>query len=284
MTHPALIRSTVVPTEVHHYECRLNEMRAYACGNVMPTNYENGHLLVCDGVELPFDEREWELIRSVDLPPSKDNFLQKAREQDLMLPIVPAKFNKHLLNYFFPGDHFKAALFQATMAKTNAYLRGVVGDLFPEYKVVKDYITWRFTRTENENMHFDSYGGNDNDLHNLRLFINIDDKPRLWGVSYPVDDFIKMHASVVKGFKPAHPNTLNDALTHRTPLATAPRHFIAFPPGSAWLVNSQVVSHEIVFGRKVIACVFQVDPKTMLDPTKGFVPRVERALRGIHGG
>lgn len=265
---PAVIEHGDVLTKIRHYNQPLEELAGYETPTEM---YENGDVIVADSLDLPMQPEDWDFIKAIDLPPTLMLAVQKAREYDLMLPVTAAGFPKHVLSYYFPGDLKKAVRFQQIMERVNKRVRRHVTDLFPCYDIVQEHITWRFTRTENEAIHFDSYAGNANDYHNVRIFVNLDDKPRLWGVSHKVPAMIEKYPHLASLHDGEHPNLFNNVINKNVPWHEVPRHFVAFAPGNAWLVNSQLVSHEIIFGRKLLACVFSVDPKSMRREEDGFV-------------
>lgn len=244
--------------------------------------YEDGDVLVANSIDLGLTRADLELIDRIGLPATEDNSLKKANARDLLVKIEPTLFSKHVMSHYFPGEPASGVEFQKIVAKVGSRIRTHVKALFPRYKITGEHITWRMTRSEAEAMHYDEYAGRNNNLHYVRLFVNIDSKPRLWGVADRIEDTIRNFAPTFKALMAeipdAHPNNLNNRVNTDLPWDKVARHFVAFAPGNVWLVNSQVVGHEATFGRKLIACAFEVDGESILDPSKHFVSRMRRAL------
>lgn len=270
--HPAVILNPDVSTRIDYYDVEPGNMHP----KVMLHHYEYNDVIVFKTAGLALTEDDWALINAINPPPSDDNWIKKAKLKALLAPHLPNK--PHVLRTLGVGEA-KVGRVQELIRRVNAQLRAYVESWFPDYKILDDQsITWRFTPTESEAMHYDSYGVTANDYHNVRIFINLDDKPRLWGVGNPVDVTIKQHRDLCVPFENDHPNLFNAGLNKDLPWDQIPRHFVAFAPGNMWLVNSQTVAHEIIYGRKMIAATFACDPATMWKPEQSFVNVVKRAL------
>ncbi len=169
---------------------------------------------------------------------------------------------------------------QKLMVRVTQQVRTYVRTWFPMYEVVDDQsITWRLTQTESEPMHYDSYGVDPNDHHNVRVFINLDTKPRVWGLSRKVQDMIKIYSELMLPEKNQHPNLFTAALTKKLPWDKIPRTFVSFAPLNMWLVNSQVVAHEIIYGRRMLAATIACKPSSMVHKDLHFVDVVRNAWR-----
>lgn len=241
--------------------------------------YEDGGLIIFDSAgNTMLKESDWHFLNSFQTGAKPDNRLKKAKMPDMLAPL-PDDYNQHVMS-LLGLTRDQAARLQGLIKKVNAYLRKLVGDLFPRYKVVGEGVTWRLTQTETEEMHFDSYGVATDENQKIRLFVNIDDKPRLWATSHVCTDAIRIYAGRLKGRDCTHPpNQFNNTLNKTMPWHEVPRNFFAFAPGSMWLVNSQIVSHEIIFGRKMIGFTCDVDPASMDAPEKSFQNITRKALR-----
>lgn len=280
---PAVTHDPRLPYIVRGYPEVLDRETAVALSTgELLSGYEDGEVYAFPGIETGMTESDWHFINQIDLPTVGDNFFKKAKSRSLLAPIEgTGEYAKHVLHHYFPDSKGDAVRFQKIVAATNESLRNLVRRLFPTYKFIGEDITWRFTKTESENIHFDSYGKADDVRHHVRLFVNFDTQPRLWAISHRVVEAINLYRDRVRPHRGPGANQFNSVLTSVIPWAECPRHFIAFAPGNAWLVNSQIVSHEIIFGRKLVACTFDVDPESMQTPAKHFPTIVEKALANI---
>lgn len=238
--------------------------------------YEDGRVVLFESFKPDVDLR-W--IRSLDFPPTDHHGAKKAKPKAVLVPLEKSTYVKHVLSHFFPGDLKSARRYQEEYRRLTAQVRQFVRYTFPGYKVTDDTgNTWRFTPTENEDLHYDSYGYTESEDHAVRLFLNLDDRPRVWNVSHRAQDFIADRGIdlKLKALSQLHPNLFNGALNAKVlPQAQLPCHRVEFAPGALWLVNSQVVAHQVVYGRKMAAHTYNVDPASMRDPRLAF-PRVVR--------
>jgi hypothetical protein len=237
--------------------------------------YEEGECHVHTEAGLEMDDKDWGLVHSINLPKNADNSVKKATVAGLL--------GKNGTAGFFPGEPKKAAHLQEIIRRVDAQLLKTVQATFPRYKILGNNNTWRLTQTDPEGMHFDSYGDATDDNHLVRLFVNLDDKPRLWGVGPRVWDVLRKYPDLFRPHRDRHPNQLNKNVNALLPWREVVKHFVAFAPRNLWLVNSQVVAHEIVWGRKMIACSFYVDPATMYRPEMNFATKVRGTLKELYG-
>lgn len=243
--------------------------------------YEAGHLLVADKANFGLTPTTWQLVRSADCPvPPAGLYFKKGGTADFLAPLGPAG---HPLHVLFPRHPEAAAAMQGVIRTVNGRVRAAVARLFPGYRVVDEHITWRLTDTGREPVHFDSYLGHDQEAHAVRLFFNLDDRPRVWGVGQPVWDTLRAHPEVAAEMAKddIHPNVFNNRLGTLPAVLDGPRHTVAFAPGAAWLVNTQMIAHEIVSGRRLLAATFFVDPDTARDPSRVFPALVRRVVKEL---
>lgn len=247
------------------------------------TAYEAGDVVAFPSIgTLPLDSDDWAFINALKPPLDADKSIKKAKMKHVMIPVGSVPDGEHVLNKL--GIDARAAEhLQGIISRVNAYLISFARLLFPSYRFLEtdSGITWRFTVTESEEMHYDSYGGAEIENHHVRLFLNLDDRPRLWGIGNPVTRTLKIYRDRLAPYKHLHPNILNNEVNSALPWVEVPRHYAMFMPGNAWLVNSQLVAHEIIYGRKMVACTFEVDPRSMQDPSKSFNAKVRSAAAQI---
>lgn len=246
------------------------------------SSYERGKLLYTPSIELGLSQEDWDFLDNMPQVTSDSNFYKKAKMKAVMAPVDKGDYSKHVLAIFFPKDPKKAKHLQNLITRTNDVIRTTIHKMFDSYSFVGENITWRLTKTESEEIHYDSYGTAHDPLHHVRVFINLDDHPRFWGLGPVIQDSIHRFPEAARSVDPAlPPNLFNDQFNKKIPWNQVDRAYTLFAPGSCWIVNSQVVAHEIIWGRKMIACTFDVDPSTMLDPERSFNNLVSKALSEV---
>lgn len=266
---PAVIRHPHVLTEIHAFDC---DPSAIPSG-VITEIYEAGHVVCFKNAGLKMELDDWNFFNSLNPPASDDNWLKKAKVKALLAPVD----GTHVLVKLGLSEA-QAERLRQIIKRVTKQLRDHVTRWFPTYKVLDDQsVTWRLTPTESEEIHYDSYGKGTDENHNVRVFVNLDSKPRLWGVGNPIDETIRIYRDRLRPRATEHPNIFNAAVNNLLPWPEVSRHFVTFAPLNMWLVNSQVVAHEIIYGRRMIAGTYACDPKTMERPELSFVNRVRKA-------
>ena len=182
------------------------------------------------------------------------------------------------------SDHPLAALgmgskwssyLQSQITSFNWQLRCGLAMLFPAYHSLGEgNITWRLTHTTEEGMHFDVFGKGApmvpaaRKLNRVKIFINIDTEPRLWRTSIDLPAVLAACRDRLPDELPDDVNVVNDVIDRFGVLKELPFHRLAYPTMSAVISNSEVVSHEVVYGRRVIGGEFLCEQEDMVDPGK----------------
>lgn len=250
-------------------------------GAELVRTYESGCLLHGSLEDAGIEIRDPEALAWY-LPVSNDNATKKMCIASMEAPLDETIWsrNRHALTRLTSGLAF-ARRIQAEARSLVAQMRRRVISWFPAYRVIGENITWRFTVTEHEEIHYDAYGDDSTDNHYVRFFINLDELPRLWGLSWPVTQMLRTFRSrCALGFH-LHPNRLNAHVNRVVPWREVPRHYVAFAPGAVWLGNSQILAHEIVFGRRCLAGSFVIAPESMQDPQQSFVNSVRATIKEL---
>lgn len=247
------------------------------------TAYEDGHVVALPSLDLGMSESDWNFINAIKSPASLDHPAKKAKMKHILVPIGKLPKGEHILNKLGLDDD-QVFRMQLLIRRVNERLYDFVVKIFPTYKFLttEQGITWRFTTTESEELHYDNYGFDPVHMHHVRLFVNVDDRPRLWGIGPHMTTTLANYKERFRPHKDKHPNVLNFEINQNLPWTEVPRHYAMFLPGNAWLVNSQLVAHEIIYGRKLIACTFDIDPASMLDPAKSFNNRAFKAVSELY--
>lgn len=242
-------------------------------GDQLAEAYEDKKLLYIDNYPFDFDkELMWSLpiIGPKEIPHS----LLKMKIGGTMAPITKP-FNEHthiLGNFVKPAE--KAFAMQVMIKSIQQQLQQIARDMFPMYKPIEEErgFSIRLTCQAGEEIHFDSYDGMDDPNHRIRLFANLDCRPRIWSTGGVFENWIdKFDDSLIyKGAK-HHPNKANEFLNEKINWDKyGDLAYIMFAPMSVWFVDSQPVSHEIVYGRRMASQTTVVDPSTVLHPEKMF--------------
>ena len=156
--------------------------------------------------------------------------------------------------------------------------------LFRGYRFTSRRAVWRLATIRNENMHVDTYREPQPD-HFARMFINLDNQPRIWHASWTAHEVAERFGPAA--FGEAVPGEDDNARWSRLN-ATAfggrsaiwwddqPRHVLYFEPGDVWVVDSRQIAHQIFYGRRAVSIDFFVDPATMLSPDRHYLAMSRR--------
>lgn len=230
--------------------------------------YEQAKLLILDNF-LPIPWLEW-IWTYTDVLTSDILRLKKAKAADLANEKFLLNFTKQPAKLGSKINELYQWIINFTLAK------------FRGYQVQSENWTWRLTETLKDAMHLDSYAGQNNDLHNLRIFVNLDSDYRTWRTSYSVEDILEYYKSKALHVPNKHPNEINDILNSYIACDALPYHEIKFAPGTLWMVNTQIISHQGWYGRRMAAYTFRCDPVMVNDSSLNFVNRVQNKIKELH--
>lgn len=226
--------------------------------------FEDQKLLIMENFPL---DLEFDFLRSF-FPDNPTMGHEIALGEQLEEPITD-NYNNHILSEFCP-DINDGKRFQKNVSSAHKQIEKYIGKAFPNYVITKHIPTWRYNAEQILEMHFDIY--NKPNAFWIRLFFNLDDQPRIWRTSYDTQAAFNIakdrgELSELKNNKTRKNfnQKLNEMLFDST---SFPYHEIHFAPNTAWLVNSQNVAHQLVFGRKMILFTYELKEKSMLDPNK----------------
>jgi hypothetical protein len=243
--------------------------------------YEAGKIILLRNSPLSIN---YSLLNKLHLP--KGRRFQKLSYKTLIYPkMYKADIAKLILTKFgrTPVLYFK--LRREILRVTKEVCR-FVRDVFEPYRIRKESVSWRFTPTGPEPLHVDWFRPTD-DLHYVRMFINVDEQPRVWTVSHQLEDLIDRNYATAElaelGGSPS--NSIIDRLNGRVlnpvsyePPSVTDRHVVEFIQGDVWLCETRINSHQILSGRRLVATDFYVDPNSMLDPEQRVEARVARCM------
>jgi hypothetical protein len=182
----------------------------------------------------------------------------------------------------FIGDWGRFDYFIDQAKLINNQIRSALDMVFANYIFSQRHIIWRFTETRVENLHFD-VDRNCDDLELIRLYVNLDDIPRIWYTSGTFtqvahESYETLDLSRFRG--QSHDKLLKQLTTrlfgdwHMRGRDTVPRHLVLFEPGDVWLTDGRLVSHQVIFGRRVVSTLFVADSNGVPDHKLTFAQKV----------
>lgn len=144
----------------------------------------------------------------------------------------------------------------------------------------------RFSETRQENLHFDLDAGSE--THEaFRIYWNVDSAPRIWAMSHTYEDLCRVAAGrfSVEGYNERPAEDLVKLVTtrcfggwhDRASERSAPRHMVYFDPGDCWFVDGRSVSHQVLYGHRVISTYCRIPKQGVTLERKG------RALALLQG-
>jgi hypothetical protein len=156
--------------------------------------------------------------------------------------------------------------------------------LFQGYRFTRRQVVWRLNTIRNENLHVDTYTTEFTD-HFARLFINLDDQPRIWMTSWGLDDLYERFGGSIPrellargGAGEVHSAVNAAAFGGKSTIwwDAQPRHVAYFNPGEVWAVDSRQVAHQIFYGRRAVSIDFFVDPASMIKRKRHYLVAADR--------
>jgi hypothetical protein len=150
----------------------------------------------------------------------------------------------------FNDDAQRFEHFREQILSVDAQIDRIARTIFDRHRFLTETITWKFQRNRGENMHIDNLNGCDKAAQ-IRLFVNLDSKPRKWSVGRHWRYYAEREFDRAK-----LPDTALDSCNFNHRLSAAafgvstdtceePRHFVEFEPGEVWLANSALVAHQV---------------------------------------
>ncbi len=245
---------------------------ARAYGDDLARHYENRGIIYMPRIPIHFDRDFFQLL-------TFPKILKKVGTAEFIdAPLIvrdgaSLQWNeRHILGKLFPQK--EAALYaQAQIASFNAQLRKGLAQLFPRYYSLDEgNISWRLTETQPEGLHFDVFNNGQpfpkaaQDLHRVKIFVNIDAAPRIWRTGLDMPGVLRACRGELPDALPADINVISHVMDKRRVMLDMPTHKVEYPALSAILVNAELVAHEVLFGRRMVAGEFFCHSRDMLEP------------------
>lgn len=243
--------------------------------------YEAGHLILLRNFRYDLDFKFLnELCFDVEGPPE---FMRKLKKfgADKIAQLNPNSTNpldQFVFASVFGSDAGRLAYYQQQVGSGNAQCDALYESIFPNYSSHKALYTWRFTSTKYENLHWDNFGIPEV-FHQVRIFTNIANSPRLWMTSHNIGVYadriyekfgLRAFANQMADDLNRHVNTVALGGMKSPCMDRLPKHHIAFEQGDVWLCETRIVCHQIYNGQKAFAAMYFSDPQSMDNPELGF--------------
>lgn len=247
----------------------------------MARDYESGAVILLKNAPFSVD---FDLLNRVSFPAGRR--FQKLSERFLCYPKV---YKPEIARLFWDTFGTKPGLYLAfrnEVQRVSAEIKAFLLNVFNTYDVYRGGVSWRFTPTGPEGLHVDYFKPVE-DISYLRLFMNIDKEPRVWGLSHPLEELIdrnreRLKLSELRG-RPSNElvKRLNEGLLYgmsHLPPEESDRHIIEFNQGDVWICETRLNSHQIVAGNRLAATDLYVRSSSLQDPSRSVERRVAARL------
>ena len=220
--------------------------------------------IVLRGVSVDYDRA---FVAGIEFPPTW--FFKKfpSRVVEAKEPLSRSAGKQEICKDLFKGDEGLFAKFEAEVRAVNSSLRDVLGEILRHHKVSVDDITWRHTETRVENLHFD-IDKDSADFESVRLYLNMDDIPRIWRLSHPLSQILPAYYRQLELEQMAGEplERLLQVLSLRLfgnwssrGREQFPQHMVLFEPGDIWICDGRTVPHQVIYGRRVASSFYRLD-------------------------
>ncbi|GAA4748400.1 hypothetical protein GCM10023264_13090 [Sphingomonas daechungensis] len=176
---------------------------------------------------------------------------------------------------------------QNAISAVDTQMDRLVRKIFSRQRFIIDFTAWKFQRIVGENLHIDNLP-NLNDSTQVRLFANVDNKPRRWSVGrhwrhYAERYFISAKLFEVADDAPEFNGRLNHAAFGQSHMSCdEPRHLLEFEVGEVWLINSAIVAHQVRGGDRLCSANYEY-PYGQCMSRRETLPYMIREIASRHG-
>ncbi len=141
--------------------------------------------------------------------------------------------------------------------------------LFAGYRFVRRRIVWRLAVERHQPMHIDVAAPG---AQLAQLHVNLDDQPRIWMVSRPLEElYDRFGRSIPRALLASgRPDEIHQALNQAAFADGAgelwdrhPRHVVYMDPGEVWAMDGQQIAHQLFYGRRAVSIAFEAAPESM---------------------
>ena len=280
------------------------------------SDYESGHIII---LKEPNFDIDLEIFNQISPPngPFSDHKLAhdvaKLKEDDYnsINFSAPSTFKKDRV-YTNTHDYMRFGIFKDDINLRDTILQQLrifresverfKSTVFNEYEVIKTNYACRLTGAYGQSVHIDAYESGRH-FNQIKLFMNVDDAPRLWCTGEITDilidhfydqcgfstdknldyqEFLKIVDAKLFGKIKRQNMTedeLNDLKGNRfkeLSVGSKSLHSHFFAPGDIWLAETRLIPHQIVYGEKMLSAQLNTTVESMLDPDNHISTRVEK--------
>ena len=285
---PKLVINPRVPNRIRLIDWKQYRDATSEQSRNLTTWYENGDLLVLANYRFRAGREVFNKLLFPNRKEAKKLLLHTNSENHGEAPRArPWEMIRELVkNTDVPFKDFENAVTNA-----NAEIISVCDKLFQHYRYSKRFCIYNLSEMLAHNMHFDSPSHSD-DFTQLRVFVNLDDFPRIWRVGGSLEEMVDAcyWSAGLRDKMGCHSREFSRATTlsvfgdrYESGAHPFPMHSIAFQPGEIWFCNPNTIAHEVVYGRRLLDGVFLFNQEGLQDP-KRFFPNIVEGLHKQHLG
>jgi hypothetical protein len=242
------------------------------------SEYESGKVITFPNLKIDIDFDFWSSI-NLESNATLKKFRSSVANFDML------DVDNHLQRIMSAGiEDTTAKKMIDNMRSIYAQIVPIYLSIFSGYEFVKHKTVWRLATVMNENMHIDAYKG-ESEYYPARMFVNLDNQPRIWQTSWPIDEICAMHAGKIdprnldkmtRGEVWAQLNHVTFGRGSAEWWDNQPRHVSYFDPGDIWIVDSRQISHQIFYGRRALSIDFAIPGGSMLEPARHYLNLAEQ--------
>lgn len=258
---------------------------------------EDGMVLYLPNLKFELTSEETDFISNIQISKSAKNI----------------SYN-HLTDTIKGADLDKQKHLRGMMARYQQFATSLVTTLFPQYEEQIEIAKTSYRPVEifgrdisaskdDTRLHVDAFPSNPNGGKRiLRVFnnINLDGEPRHWRLGEPFTDVVERFAphvptyyetwaqlqhklGITKSLRTAYDHKMlhihNDMKYNLPYQLKVPQTAFEFPPGSTWIVYTDVVSHAAMAGRQALEQTFNLPIEAMANPEKSPKQILEKFLQ-----
>jgi hypothetical protein len=191
-----------------------------------------------------------------------------------------------ILRDAFGGDRGAYDHFAGQVLHLKRICDDLLGAILPVKPEAVNVLT-RFSETRMENLHYDLDKSSD-DHEAFRLYINLDNAPRIWATSYQMTELIRQGGqrlsqgveadwpceTILKRIATRAYGGWNQRATERV----SPRHLVYVDPGDIFCVDGRSVSHQVMSGHRVLTIYARIPHGSLPSIRPTFAEKIRSAL------
>lgn len=227
-------------------------------------DYVAAKCILLRNVRIDYDQA---FVAGVRFPPTWFYKKFPSRVVERPKPLEKSEPKQELCRDLFGGDKGLYRKFEGEVRAVNDGIRTVLDEILRRYKVTASDIIWRHTETRVENLHFD-IDKDAADFESVRLYLNMDDIPRIWHTSHPLNEILAAYYDELElqSLRGQPLERLLQVLSLRLfgnwssrGREQFPRHMALFEPGDVWIVDGRTIPHQVIYGRRVASTFYRLD-------------------------